>query len=91
MREVAIFAREFESVDEIHEFLSRELDFPEYYGGNLSALYDVLTDICEETSILLDGTGIAQGELCGYITRMAQVFLDAREDNPYLEVELVNI
>ena len=29
---------------EIHEALKRDLDFPDYYGGNLDALWDCLTD-----------------------------------------------
>lgn len=29
---------------EIHEILKRDLDFPDYYGGNLDALWDCLTD-----------------------------------------------
>ena len=29
---------------EIHEVLKRDLDFPDYYGGNLDALWDCLTD-----------------------------------------------
>lgn len=30
---------------QIHEALMRDLDFPDYYGGNLDALWDCLTDI----------------------------------------------
>lgn len=29
---------------EIHEVLKQDLDFPDYYGGNLDALFDCLTD-----------------------------------------------
>ena len=29
---------------EIHEVLKRDLDFPDYYGGHLDALWDCLTD-----------------------------------------------
>ena len=30
---------------QIHEALMRDLDFPDYYGGNLDALWDCLTDM----------------------------------------------
>ena len=30
---------------EIHSIIKRELDFPEYYGENMSALWDCLTDM----------------------------------------------
>ncbi len=37
----------FENIEyfyEIHEVLKRDLDFPDYYGGSLDALWDCLTD-----------------------------------------------
>ena len=36
--------REVKHYIEIHEVLKRDLDFPDYYGGNLDALWDCLTD-----------------------------------------------
>jgi len=35
---------------EIHEVLKRDLDFPDYYGGNTDALWDCLTDILGDSS-----------------------------------------
>ena len=35
---------------EIHEVLKRELDFPDYYGGNTDALWDCLTDMLGDPS-----------------------------------------
>ena len=47
--------------DSLYDFLSNELDFPDYFGRNLDALYDVLTDICEETHISLPESGVPEG------------------------------
>jgi ribonuclease inhibitor len=33
---------------EIHEVLKRDLELPDYYGGNTDALWDCLTDMREE-------------------------------------------
>ena len=33
------------------------MNFPEYYGMNLDALYDVLTDPCEETVLTYKTSG----------------------------------
>lgn len=38
---------------ELHELLSRELRFPDYYGANLDALEDCLGDVCERTRIVI--------------------------------------
>ena len=41
---------------EIHEVLKRDLDFPDYYGGNTDALWDCLTDMLgDPTQIELVG------------------------------------
>ena len=37
--------REVKYYMEIHEVLKRDLDFPDYYGGDLDALWDCLTDM----------------------------------------------
>ncbi len=44
MRTVTIDGSRFETVREIHAFLAAELGFPAYYGHNLDALHDVLTE-----------------------------------------------
>ncbi len=36
-----------------HDYLKEELNFPDYYGRNLDALYDCLTEIGTETEIKL--------------------------------------
>ena len=38
---------------QLHEYIAKELSFPEYYGKNLDALYDLLTERREETLIEL--------------------------------------
>ena len=35
---------------EIHEVLKRDLNFPDYYGGNTDALWDCLTDMLGDPS-----------------------------------------
>ena len=37
----------------MHRALAEALAFPDYYGNNLDALYDCLSDIREETSLTL--------------------------------------
>ena len=50
MREILIEGASFSSAEDVHAFLARELDFPSYYGSNLDALNDCLSDIDEKTS-----------------------------------------
>ncbi len=45
MQVVFLDAREFTDKAASHEYLKEMFDFPEYYGNNLDALYDCLTDL----------------------------------------------
>ena len=37
---------------DIHEVLKRDMDFPDYYGGNTDALWDCLTDMLGDPSYI---------------------------------------
>ena len=45
MHTVYLDTREFTDKESSHAYLKEMLDFPIYYGGNLDALYDCLTDL----------------------------------------------
>lgn len=38
-----IDGRDFENIEVLHDVLKDKLDFPDYYGRNLDALWDCLT------------------------------------------------
>ena len=42
---IVLDAMRLQSKDEAHKYLRDALNFPEYYGGNLDALHDCLTEI----------------------------------------------
>ena len=78
---------DFESTDEIHEYIAEELMFPSYYGRNLDALYDMLTDLCTETRIIVDLSDTENEEIRDYLLRMTEVMEDAARENSFLEIE----
>ena len=43
------------TADAVYEYLSEELSFPAYFGRNLDALHDCLTDISAPTRLVLTG------------------------------------
>ena len=89
MRQVTISGASFSSMEEIHDFLARELAFPSYYGKNLSALYDVLTETDLETEITVDFTDMEEGKLKESLLRMASVIGDAMSDNAAISLTIV--
>ena len=45
MKELVINEASFETKADLHAYLAAELAFPDYYGANLDALHDCLSDI----------------------------------------------
>ncbi|MGF7532490.1 barstar family protein [Bacillus mexicanus] len=43
MKKIIIDGKDTEHKDALHDALKDKLDFPDYYGGNLDALWDCLT------------------------------------------------
>lgn len=71
MKTVVIDGREMYSRDAAHAYLANVLSFPGYYGKNLDALYDCLTDISEPTHIVIykfpDFTDCPENYLCSLL------------------------
>ena len=71
--------------EDVQERLSESLPLPDYYGGNLDALYDMLTSLGEDTCIGFF-SGREAREISPYLKRVAHVMCDAEEENPHLAV-----
>ena len=63
-----------------HDYLKEALNFPDYYGKNLDALYDCLTEIGVETKIKLINADFINQDLL-------ETFIDASGENTFLEFE----
>lgn len=88
MKYAMIDGRAVTSMEEIHQTLAQQLSFPEWYGGNLDALHDCLSDLHEETSISLLHAETLLETLGPAYTRLCRVLSDAAEENPYLKLHL---
>ena len=79
-----------ETREKTQEYIAEKMQFPEYYGKNLDALYDMLTSIGEPTAvgIFLPVTDMIDLDidLMIYFDRIGEVFRDAETDNPNLAV-----
>jgi RNAse (barnase) inhibitor barstar len=72
------------SKQELHRILAEILHFPAYYGNNLDALYDCLTDISENTHLILQNWDHAAPFARGF----KFVFDDAETENPHLFITI---
>ncbi len=70
-----------------HALISRELSFPAYYGNNLDALHDCLTEM-GQTKIELFGCAQIRRSLAAYGDRLLEVFEESARENPNLKVTM---
>ena len=84
MRVATIDGHTVASMADLHVSLAQQLNFPDWYGGNLDALHDCLCDLHEETMLtLVHGESLAETLGAGYL-RLCRVLSDSAEENPYL-------
>ena len=85
MIKIELDFKDLQTPRQIHEYIAKKMGFPGYYGRNLDALYDCLTDICEDTEVTIRNYDILDyRENC-----IINTFLDAAEECEELSVELL--
>ena len=70
-----------------HQHLAERLSFPGYYGRNLDALYDCLTERTADTRLELHHVPALEAALGDYAGALLDTLRDAARDNPRLQVE----
>ncbi len=68
--------------DAVYDYLAEELGFPAWFGRNLDALHDCLTDIGAPTRLILTCTEAPVAQ------RFLPVLRDAAKQNRYLSLEV---
>lgn len=74
----------------LHDFLFSSLNLPVYYGRNLDALYDCLTEISEDTVIMLVQIEQLTQNLGSYGSSLLAVFQEASRVNNRLTVKFAD-
>ena len=78
MNEIVLYGEEMK--ENPHEYIKEKLDFPDYYGGNLDALYDCLCELSEKIIIIKDSSVLDED--------LIATFKDASVENPDLKLIL---
>lgn len=86
MRTVHLDCARMTDREATHDELARALDFPAWYGRNLDALYDLLTE-SGPTHLILDHSQ-ALAALGSYGQALLNTLRDAAEKNPNLELTI---
>lgn len=86
MRTITLDINRLHSVPALHKYLRSALALPVYYGANLDALYDCLTEIAEPAQIIVPANITDNENLGWYGEQLLQVLQDAAEENDNLQV-----
>lgn len=86
MREIILDGRLMTSRDAAHDLLFEALGLPAYYGRNLDALYDCLTEMGEPTQVVVVHAKDMVEALGMYGTLLVRVLEDSAYGNENLRV-----
>lgn len=75
--------------EQIHDFFQKGLALPEWYGRNLDALFDVLTDLSEETRVVVHLPDAREESEDPYVRLLLCVLRDASRENDRLTWEVL--
>lgn len=71
-----------------HAYLQEKLDFPDDYGANLDALFDLLSTESRSTTIYLIAAAKLTEHLGDYAEGLIDTLRDAAEENPQLVLHI---
>ena len=86
MRDITIDLRPFEEKISLHRYLKETLDFPFYYGANLDALHDCLSQPGVENTLVIRSGAALEAALGGYAAAFRRVLADCAAENPQFSV-----
>ena len=72
----------------VHSHLAERLELPAWYGRNLDALYDVLTEIGSDTELILEDPAAVVENLGKYGESLLSTMQEAAEENLHLTITL---
>lgn len=88
MRVIKLDIEKMRSLPMLHKYLHTALALPEYYGANLDALYDCLTEIVEPTELVVPKKVASDEYLGWYGQQFLQMLQDAATENTALKITL---
>lgn len=91
-RTLIIDGASVKGMEQIHGRFSAAFDFPDYYGENLDALHDCLTDIAGYNAVIrITNNSALERSIGGKCAdALRRVLNDCAEENPHIIVQLID-
>ncbi len=81
MKTIVIDGSYMSDKETAYAYLAKRLGFPSYFGKNLDALYDMLTDPCEQRQLVIYNKKLILVSLGAYGQRILDTIKDATRVN----------
>ena len=88
MKRIVIDGKKIATEAAVHEYLAEKLNFPGYYGKNLDALADCLSEISYPLKIKIKNSGLLLESLGDTYRVLISVFEDSAVDNNNLTIKI---
>ena len=90
MNKVILNGKRMVTKEKAHAYLKRKFDFPDYYGRNLDALWDLLSVWDKELEIVILNKADIIENLEGYGNSLLKLFGELDEANRNIKVKYEN-
>ena len=84
MKQVTLDGNILADAAQVHDYLKERLEFPEYYGSNMDALYDCLTDLND-----VEVTITAPDKDSAIYQRFLRVLKAADRENDSIKIQIL--
>lgn len=84
MKRITLDFSKVEDRESLHKYLEEQFEFPSYYGRNLDALWDLLSEIHDYTLIELQNIYSMYEKVDQYSVRLLKTLDDAAQENEYI-------
>lgn len=90
IRRVVLTNEKIGSRESMASYMKEALQLPEYFGGNLDALCDLLSEVSEETVFEIEDSELARMPEDGYAAKTLKVLARACDENPHIHLYLTD-
>ena len=87
METVILDGAEITCIEDVHRAFADALQFPDWYGNNFDALYDMLTVPRSAVTVVLRRPTLLEAMLGRRCRTLRRVLRDAAEENPGILIE----
>lgn len=90
MKRIILNGKRMISREVAHAYLKRKFRFPDHYGRNLDALFDLLSTTAKDTEIVLVNASEITRHLGQYGQSLLRVFDDLNEETRHIKITYMN-